>query len=266
MNQWKKKIVISQHHITPITTLSTILLLPWVKLLSYEYLFSDCSIHHHTHASHSHQPRHSQTGYSHLVPGLLAMSSPTQQRKIGDDAFIGVQFEYDGECIVIISSKSTKDSVRWRGTTPSMADFPDLRTLDLHKNRYITTLHSSVTILRQLKILDLAQCSRLQALPENIGDLSNLEVVSKSERNCPLGCCSFFRRENHHLIESPIPFWAISWTCRIVKFLQLFQIPSAGWKGNSHNPNQNPVPYPRTWVWNSPSYSIHSFFILVSNI
>jgi len=91
-----------------------------------------------------------------------------------------------------------------------MADFPDLRTLDLHKNRYITTLHSSVTILRQLKILDLAQCSRLQALPENIGDLSNLEVVSKSERNCPLGCCSFFRRENHHLIESPIPFWAIS--------------------------------------------------------
>eukprot|EP00977_Amphora_coffeiformis_P003746 scaffold742_cov165-Amphora_coffeaeformis.AAC.22 len=110
------------------------------------------------------------------------MSAPTRKRKIGDDAFSGVQFEYEGESIILaISSKNTPDTQRWRGTMPSVAAFPDLRTLDLHKNRYITFLHSSLTTLNQLTILDLTQCSRLQALPEDIGALSSLEVLNLSD-------------------------------------------------------------------------------------
>ena len=127
------------------------------------------------------------------------MSSPNRKRKIGDDAFSGVDFEYEGESIVAITSKNTQDALRWRGTMPSVADFTELRTLDLHKNRYVISLHPSVTTLKQLKVLDLTQCSRLQALPDDIGALSSLEVVSK--HRLPNTLTVIFRENNLLLID-----------------------------------------------------------------
>ena len=89
----------------------------------------------------------------------------------------GVQLEYDGETVVAITSKDTRDAERWRETMPSLSGFPGLTELDLHKNRYITTLDPSITSLSHLKVLKLSQCSRLGELPSSIGDLKSLQVV-----------------------------------------------------------------------------------------
>ena len=120
------------------------------------------------------------------------MASPVRKRKFSEggeplnevqcedgENFNGLLFQHDGDFVVAISSKQTRDSERWRINMPSLASFPHLTILDLHKNRYITSLDSSVADLSQLKILKLSQCSRLRHLPEDIGSaLVNLEEVS----------------------------------------------------------------------------------------
>lgn len=103
----------------------------------------------------------------------------SRKRKVGADGedIEGVQLFYEGESAVTLSAKETRDTERWRDGMPSVARFTDLTTLDLHKNRYITQLHPSVTTLKHLKILDLTQCSRLVSLPDDLDSLSNLQVV-----------------------------------------------------------------------------------------
>lgn len=108
------------------------------------------------------------------------MSLSPSKRKledINDEGFEGVQLEFQGESVVVVSSRETRDMQRWRQNMPSLAKFPHLTELDLHKNRYITSLDPSVTTLAQLKILRLSQCSRLRELPASIGSLTNLQVV-----------------------------------------------------------------------------------------
>jgi Leucine-rich repeat (LRR) protein len=55
-----------------------------------------------------------------------------------------------------------------------------LRTLDLHKSRYLKTISSSVGNLSNLRELDLTGCEQLECLPPCIGDLKNLEVSTQS--------------------------------------------------------------------------------------
>ena len=90
----------------------------------------------------------------------------------------GVKVEFrQGESFRVMSSRETRDVERWRGSMPSLSDYPGLTELDLHKNRYLVTLDPSVTTLTQLKILKLSQCSQLRELPDTIGSLTNLEEV-----------------------------------------------------------------------------------------
>lgn len=108
-------------------------------------------------------------------------SSSARKRKHDEDmaGFEDVHLEHEGKAVVAISTEDTRDSQRWQSSMPSLSSFPHLTHLDLHKNRYITELDSSVTTLVHLKLLKLSQCSKLGRLPDKIGDLKNLEVVSR---------------------------------------------------------------------------------------
>ena len=61
---------------------------------------------------------------------------------------------------------------------PSLDIFPNLQRLELFKCRYISQLHdSSLTQLKQLRVLKIIGCRQLQTIPESIGQLSQLEEV-----------------------------------------------------------------------------------------
>ena len=82
--------------------------------------------------------------------------------------------------LVAISSRNSSEISRW-ATMPSIARFPKLRWLDLHKNRYIRQLDASVCDLSYLDTLILTRCERLMSLPPQIGNLRLLrEVCSRS--------------------------------------------------------------------------------------
>ena len=145
---------------------------------------------HHHDCSHSPSTLHIYSSFScrgksllnnsNLFETLIAMSLSPSKRKLEDDSgegIQGVQLEFQGESVVVISSRETRDVQRWRENMPSLTRFPHLTEVDLHKNRYITSLDPSVTTLTQLKVLGLSQCSRLRELPATIGSLPNLQVV-----------------------------------------------------------------------------------------
>jgi hypothetical protein len=78
---------------------------------------------------------------------------------------------------VSLSSKSCRDIDRWE-IMPSVASYSfSLRVLDLHKARYMSSLHDSICSMKNLRILTLSQCDRLVVLPENLGALESLEEV-----------------------------------------------------------------------------------------
>jgi hypothetical protein len=97
---------------------------------------------------------------------------------IEDDDFQGLLAWKDatsGE-IVAMSSRNSTEINRWI-TMPSMARFPYLKELDLHKNRYIRQLDESICDLSSLETLILSRCEKLVSLPEQIGKLKNLREV-----------------------------------------------------------------------------------------
>jgi hypothetical protein len=83
-----------------------------------------------------------------------------------------------GGLVVSLSSRHAKDGARWLKIMPSLELYPALRELDLHKNRYIQTLHDSVCNLLQLETLKLTLCESLTTLPSEIGRLTDLREVS----------------------------------------------------------------------------------------
>jgi hypothetical protein len=87
-----------------------------------------------------------------------------------------------GTSVVALDSRYCRDASRWE-VMPSVAIFPDLVRLDLHKSRYITNVHDSVTELQNLQHLSLTGCTRLQELPLMIGRLQNLQVVGTTARS-----------------------------------------------------------------------------------
>lgn len=78
--------------------------------------------------------------------------------------------------VVALSARHLSEDDRWT-TMPSLAEFENLRELDLHKCRYITSLHASVCSLASLETLILTRCESLKSLPDDIGNLSNLKEV-----------------------------------------------------------------------------------------
>jgi hypothetical protein len=78
--------------------------------------------------------------------------------------------------IVYMSTKHCSAADMWN-IMPSLAEFPSLVVLDLHKCRYITELHESVGDLADLKQLLLTRCSILRTLPPTIGKLQHLTEV-----------------------------------------------------------------------------------------
>lgn len=83
----------------------------------------------------------------------------------------------DGEAVVAMSLRHCPDPKRWTNM-PSLEAYTSLNELDLHKCRYIRTLHGSVTSLAGLEVLILTRCERLTMLPEDVGRLENLREVS----------------------------------------------------------------------------------------
>lgn len=110
-----------------------------------------------------------------------------KSRVITDDLplFRGITVEEDEETGKVISlhSRSRLDSDRWHGTCmPSLALFPDLQNLELFKCRYISSIHDSLTHLKQLRVLKIIGCRRLQSIPESIDQLDQLEEVREIQR------------------------------------------------------------------------------------
>ena len=80
--------------------------------------------------------------------------------------------------VVRVSSRKCKDVERWKDMPPMPEDYQaTLMTLDLSKNRYLTSLHPSICLLTNLQELILCQCEQLQELPQEIGQLKNLESL-----------------------------------------------------------------------------------------
>ena len=119
----------------------------------------------------------------------------------------GLQSFFRSGALVSLSSELTVDADRWRGESsdggggggttattsssssggggggmPSLeAHSQTLRELNLHKNRYIKTLHPSVCKLIQLERLTLTRCDQLTTLPDQIGQLKNLRVLDLTD-------------------------------------------------------------------------------------
>ena len=79
--------------------------------------------------------------------------------------------------IVSLSSRNCRDANRWIKEMPSVDQYPALKELDLHKMRYIHSLHDSVCSLIFLERLTLTHTESLTSLPLGIGKLTNLREV-----------------------------------------------------------------------------------------
>jgi hypothetical protein len=82
--------------------------------------------------------------------------------------------------ILSISTRACLDMNRWQNDGRQMSSlekFTKLQQLELDKDRYLHQLHESVTGLQDLQSLLLTRCSRLQSLPQTIGQLGNLQLV-----------------------------------------------------------------------------------------
>lgn len=108
---------------------------------------------------------------------------PGRKRKLSDhevaqEVLQGATLFKDpsSSAVVSLSTRDCLDSDRWH-TMPSLDAFATIQTLDLYKNRYITSIEP-IMALSQLKSLSLTRCSALRTLPEEIGKLQHLEVVS----------------------------------------------------------------------------------------
>lgn len=84
--------------------------------------------------------------------------------------------------VILLSTRDSKDSERWKDDMPSLQAFTSARELDLHGSRYIRTLHGSVCSLVNLKRLKLTKCDRLEKLPDSLGNLQRLEEVRLMSR------------------------------------------------------------------------------------
>ena len=80
--------------------------------------------------------------------------------------------------VVYLGSRFCSDGDRWK-EMPSLRQFQSLKILDLHKSRYIPTLHESIGGLRNLQHLLLTRCKNLRTLPPTIGNLQNLTEVRR---------------------------------------------------------------------------------------
>lgn len=94
--------------------------------------------------------------------------------------FDGCTVEIQRNSAVALSTKSCRDQQRWENM-PSLNQYrTTLEVLAIHDSRYIRSLHESLVQLSNLKKLVIFGCSRVTALPNDIGELSQLEEVSKA--------------------------------------------------------------------------------------
>lgn len=84
----------------------------------------------------------------------------------------------DGSGAVSLSSRSCQDIYRWE-EMPALENYPGLKKIELYKQRYITTVHESLTNLTELECLALVRCSSLLSVPAQIGRLQKLVEVSR---------------------------------------------------------------------------------------
>lgn len=119
------------------------------------------------------------------------MTSPTphRKRKVSDrvDQIVegpldGITLTYDDEnrtTTIGFSTHSCLDRQRWTDPMPTLEGFPTtLLTMNLDKNRYITTLNESILQFSSLQQLKITRCSKLTSLPIELGNkLTALQEV-----------------------------------------------------------------------------------------
>lgn len=110
---------------------------------------------------------------------------PDDQIRSDDfESFKGVTMLMDkgSRDIVVLSTRDSKNADRL-STIPDLQCYANsLLVLDLHKCRYISSLHDSVGGLVKLRRLMLTRCNNLKTLPDSIGNLSNLTEVKLNSR------------------------------------------------------------------------------------
>lgn len=107
-------------------------------------------------------------------------NATTAEELLRQGCTVGHQEEDNNNAIVSISTSTMPDHLRWQlESLPSFASFrTHLHTLDLYKNRYITSLEpAALSQLQHLTTLRLTRCGQLKRLPDSIGQLSQLQVV-----------------------------------------------------------------------------------------
>jgi hypothetical protein len=126
------------------------------------------------------------------------MFTDTRKRKLsnGEDyleegEFKGFSFQYDekegplasenggNRSIVGLSNRYARDEDRG-SSLPALDRFPDLRTLEVYKNRYVSTLPDSLAQLPKLRSLSIVRCSRIVELPAAVGSLTKLQQVRRT--------------------------------------------------------------------------------------
>jgi hypothetical protein len=118
--------------------------------------------------------------------GATPNANRPESEELEDGEFKGLLVEKvssaNGASVVVaLDARYCRDASRWE-VMPSVDIFPELVRLDLHKSRYITVVHDSVTELQKLQHLGLTGCTRLQELPLTLGRLQNLQVVGTTVR------------------------------------------------------------------------------------
>ncbi len=94
------------------------------------------------------------------------------------------------------STRDCRDADRWQEMPSLSAQYS---RMDLHQQRYIRTVHPSLLQQSSLISLKITQCVQLQTLPDDLGQLRQLQEVRKL---CFVACGRFCFTPSFHLGSS----------------------------------------------------------------
>lgn len=114
---------------------------------------------------------------------MASANTSTSNQGNGDDWILVGEGDLKGVTLVVhrgsgetysFSTRSCREEDRWEQQVPDLSDYPSLEILDLHKSRYIHEFDASVVCGGKLRRLLLTRCDHLRTISPSIGSLQNL--------------------------------------------------------------------------------------------